>query len=374
MRIARGAAMKLATDHDLAGKVPAPRAEAWRAAPGMPPEADDGDARSTDPPSPAPPWPAAWLPARAPLFIVLNPGSGAGDSDEAAAQISAVLAGAGRPHRLLRADRRHGVQALAAQAVAEAQREQGIVVAAGGDGTINAVARAAHAAGRPFGVIPQGTFNYFAREHGIPTDARDAAAALLRARPRPVQVGEVNGQLFLVNASLGLYPQSLQDREALKARWGRHRVVALGAALRTLLRGMRPLRVRLWHDGEEEALRLATVFVGNNQLQLQQLGLAEDGGPADGRLAAVLLRPLPRRSMLWLLIRGAFGALADASGVRHLAFDELVVAPPTGTAPRRWRLSTDGELQWVTTPIRFRAAARPLWLMLPPDDHAAADQ
>jgi diacylglycerol kinase family enzyme len=247
----------------------------------------------------------------------------------------------------------------------------------GGDGTLNAVARAAHAAGRPFGVIPQGTFNYFAREHGISTNAREAAAALLRARPQPVQVGEVNGRIFLVNASLGLYPQSLRDREALKRRWGRHRLVALGAALRTLLRGMHPLRVRLRHDGEEEALRLATIFVGNNRLQLEQLGLAEADALADGRLAAVLLRPLPRRSMLWLLVRGAFGALADASGVRHLAFDELTVAPP-GAPGRRWRLSTDGELQWMTTPVTFRTAARPLWLMLPAaatsDDDAAADQ
>ncbi len=361
MRIAPGAAMKLDTAHG----VTAPEA------PPAPPAV--AGAAMAVPPAPTPPWPPTWLPARAPLFIVLNPGSGAGDSDEAAAQITGVLDAAGRPHQLLRVDRRHGVPAQAAQAVADAQREHGIVVAAGGDGTLNAVARAAHAAGRPFGVIPQGTFNYCAREHGIPTDAREATAALLQARPRPVQVGEVNGQLFLVNASLGLYPQSLQDREALKERWGRHRLVALGAALRTLLRGMHPLRVRLRHDGEpEEALRLATVFVGNNRLQLQQLGLAEAGALDDGRLAAVLLRPLPRRSMLWLLVRGAFRALADASGVRHLAFDELMVAPPG--APRRWRLSTDGELQWLTTPIHFRAAARPLWLMLPPDDHAAADQ
>lgn len=362
--------MKPATVHDLAGPDIAPNIapDTAPAAPGS-----SAPASTAAAPSAAPPWPPTWLPAQAPLYIVLNPGSGSGDSDEAATQISAVLGEAGRPHQLLRVDRHHGVAALAAQAVAAAQREHGIVVGAGGDGTLNAVARAAHAAGRPFGVIPQGTFNYFAREHGIPTDTREATAALLRARPQPVQVGEANGLLFLVNASLGLYPRSLQDREAMKERWGRHRLVALGAALRTLLRGMHPLRVRLRHDGEEEALRLATVFVGNNRLQLEQLGLAEAVAPADGRLAAVLLRPLPRRSMLWLLIRGAFRALADASGVRHLAFDELTVAPPDAR-PRRWRLSTDGELQWVTTPIHFRAAARPLWLMLPPDDDAAADQ
>jgi diacylglycerol kinase family enzyme len=193
-------------------------------------------------------------------------------------------------------------------------------------------------------------------------------------------VGEVNGRIFLVNASLGLYPESLREREVMKERWGRHRIVALGAALRTLLRGIHPLRVLLRHGPQTEALRLATLFVGNNRLQLAQLGLAEADAVAQGRLAAVLLRPMPVYSMLWLMVRGAFGALSDASGVRHLAFDQLEVTPPGG-AVRRWRVSTDGELQWMSTPIRFRTSARPLWLMLPPaptvahpDDDPAADQ
>jgi diacylglycerol kinase family enzyme len=104
----------------------------------------------------------------APLFIVFNPRSGARNSDEACARITAVLNAAGRVHRLMRVDRRHRVGELAAQAVAEAQRAGGIVVAAGGDGTLNTVAGAAHAAGCPFGVIAQGTFNYFARIRAKP--------------------------------------------------------------------------------------------------------------------------------------------------------------------------------------------------------------
>ena len=367
-----------ALDHAGAAAASAwPRAAAiTNAAPGpAAPQGQDAAGAAAAPGSAAPRAPAE-IAADAPLFIVLNPGAGAGDSDAACEQITQVLAAAGRVHRLWRAGPRQRVDQLAAQAVMEAQRQRGIVVAAGGDGTLNAVARAAHAAGCPFGVIPQGTFNYFAREHGLPTDPREATAALLAAQPRPVQVGEVNGHLFLVNASLGLYPESLRDREALKRRWGRHRLVALGAALRTLLRGMHPLRVRLQQQagGPVEALRLATLFVGNNRLQLDRLGLAETAALHRGRLAAVLLRPLPRRSMLWLLIRGAFRSLADASGVRHLDFDELLVWPPGRT--RRWRVSTDGELQWMQTPIRFRPAAQPLWLMRPPvaDDDAAADQ
>ena len=54
---------------------------------------------------------------------------------------------------------------------------------------------------------------------------------MLRARAHPVQAGLVNGHVFLVTASLGLYPQLLQDREAWKREYARSRLVALGAGL-----------------------------------------------------------------------------------------------------------------------------------------------
>ena len=79
------------------------------------------------------------------------------------------------------------------------------------------------------GVVPQGTFNYFARTHGIPADQTEAVGLLLRAAPTPVQVARINDRVFLVNASLGLYPDLLEDREAFKARFGRSRGVAFVA-------------------------------------------------------------------------------------------------------------------------------------------------
>ena len=117
------------------------------------------------------------------------------------------------------------------------------VIAVGGDGSLNTVAQAAHAAGCAMGVIPYGTFNYFARTHGIATEPVAAARQVLQARPVPVQVGAINERIFLVNASLGIYPELLQDREAYKARFGRSRWVAFVAAGATLLRAQRRLRL-----------------------------------------------------------------------------------------------------------------------------------
>ncbi len=59
------------------------------------------------------------------------------------------------------------------------------------------------------GVIPYGTFYYSARTHGIPTDPAAAMQHLLDADPTPMQVAAINDQFFLVNASLGVYPELL---------------------------------------------------------------------------------------------------------------------------------------------------------------------
>ncbi len=104
-------------------------------------------------------------PTTGPLFIVMNEGSGRLDAQQRREAIARVTSRSGRAHRLMSFDRRKPIAEVAAQAVREARSSGGIVVAAGGDGTINAVVQAVVGSGCSFGVLPQGTFNYFARNH-----------------------------------------------------------------------------------------------------------------------------------------------------------------------------------------------------------------
>jgi diacylglycerol kinase family enzyme len=173
-------------------------------------------------------------PAAALLFVI-NASSGAHDIRAKCAMIESALSAHGRRGEL-RVCSPTELQQVATDAAAVAVSRGSAVVAVGGDGSLSTVAQAAHTAGCPMGVIPYGTFNYFARTHGIPTDPAAAAQMLLKAQPSPVQVAAINHRLFLVNASLGLYPELLQDREAYKARFGRSRWVAFVAAFVTLLR------------------------------------------------------------------------------------------------------------------------------------------
>jgi diacylglycerol kinase family enzyme len=299
--------------------------------------------------------------AAARFFIVLNAASGSSDAAQTLATITAVMSAAGRAHDILTVDAGQTLPELARDAVAQARAVQGIVVAAGGDGTINTVAQAMMGSGLTFGVLPQGTFNYFSREHGIPADTEAAVRLLLDGEVRPVQIGRVNDRVFLVNASLGLYPALLENREEWKRQLGRSRLVAFWAGLLTLLREHRRLTLDIKHGGERRTVRTVTLFVGNNRLQLEQLGLPEASDVARGRLAGITLRPTGKLAMLWLLVRGALGRLGDAERVVNFSFRTLNLKSPR----RRIKVATDGEVTWMRPPLHFEALPDALKLIVP---------
>jgi len=302
------------------------------------------------------------------LQFVVNAASGSSDAQAKGAVIEAALATAQRTGSLHFCDGGE-LARKATEAAAQARAERSAVVAVGGDGTVNTVAQAAHAAGAVMGVVPQGTFNYFARTHDIPNDPAEAAAALFRATPTPVQVGAINEQLFLVNASLGLYPDLLEDREAYKARFGRSRLVALGAAAVTLLRSQRRLRLRIELGPAVRELRSLTLFVGNNRLQLEQLGMQADSAAAPtagtGCITAVMLKPIGTLAMLRLMLRGAMGTLGEAPSVEHFEFNHMRVQPTLTRGRRGIKVAYDGEVTRMRAPLEFKVHPQPLWLLKP---------
>lgn len=299
-----------------------------------------------------------------PLFVVMNAGSGHGDTQEAIATVREKLADSGRRHELYLVERPEQLPQFAQKAARNAREFNGAVVGAGGDGTLNAVAQQAYAVDRPFGVLPQGTFNYFGRTHRIPEDTAEALDALLQSTPTPTQVGQLNGKLFLVNASLGLYPQLLQEREAYKQQFGRSRIVAFAASAITLLRDHRALTLQIECDGDTETLYTSTLFVGNNALQLEQVGIAE-AEAVPGQLAAIAVKPASKSKMLGLLLRGALGNLGASEQIDSFAFTRLTVRPRSTFLRRRIKVAIDGEISYFQAPLKFSLAPRPLQLLLP---------
>lgn len=317
------------------------------------------------------------LAPHAPLFVVLNRRSGR-HGTPADQRLGELLRAAGQPHHLLVARRPADLARLAQDAVQAARDAGGVIVAAGGDGTLNTVAQAVLPSGLPMGILPQGTFNYFGRANAVSQDLTEALAALLAGvqagHTRAVQVGLVNDRIFLVNASLGLYPRLLEDREALKRRLGRSRLVALWAGLRTLLGGQRELLLHL--DASADAtdaraqagtvMRTSTLFVGNNPLQLERLGLDEADDVRQGSLAAVVMPPLSRSARMGLALRGALGTLDGAQALTRFACGSLRVETLSGRHRRGVKVAIDGESLFLAPPLHFRVAPQRLHLVVPP--------
>ena len=311
-----------------------------------------------------------------PLQFVINAAAGSSDAQAKREVIAAALQAGGRRGHLLFCSPAE-LTGVAHQAAKKASADRTAVVAVGGDGTLNTVAQAAHAAGCAMGVVPQGTFNYFARAHGIPADPTEAVRLLLRTAPAPVQVAGINDRVFLVNASLGLYPDLLQDREAYKARFGRSRWVAFVAACATLLRAQRRLRLHIEMGGTVRDLQTLTLFVGNNRLQLQQFGAEPEdtlaGTPGHGSMAALVLRPIGTLSMIRLMLHGAMGRLGEAQSVERFEFDHMVVRPTLAPGRRGVKVAFDGEVTRMRAPLDFRVLAKPLYLLMPRPQDTAAD-
>jgi diacylglycerol kinase family enzyme len=301
-----------------------------------------------------------------PLQFVVNAAAGSSDAESKRAVMEAALRAAGRRGELLFCGPAE-VAGVARQAAARAVATRSAVVAVGGDGTLNTVAQAAHAVGCAMGVIPYGTFNYFARTHGLPTEPAAAARLLLDAHPRPVQVAAINDRVFLVNASLGVYPELLRDREAYKARFGRNRWVAFVAACATLLRAQRRLRLHIEMDSTVRDVQTLTLFIGNNRLQLQQFGAdpadTVAGTPGHGSLAALMLRPIGTLPMIGLVLHGAMGRLGEAAGVEGFEFQHMVVRPTLAPGRREVVVAFDGEVARMRAPIDIRVLDQPLYLL-----------
>jgi diacylglycerol kinase family enzyme len=285
------------------------------------------------------------------FLIVTNPGAGSGDPDDVISRARERL-----PDVEI-VELGPGVDL--GEAVGRAVDRGRVVVAAGGDGTVNAVVQ--HLVGRgTLGVLPAGTLNHFARDLGVRDD--DAALEALEAgETRSIDVGVAGGVYFVNNAGLGLYPEGVRERERSEHRFGKL-VASLGASVR-LLRTARPLIGTIEADGDRRALFAWVVFAGNNRFGATPRSFASrarlDEGLLDVRVVTASLRSLSRAKAAWRLAKGA--PLRSRRLVRTQA-RRLVVRLEGQARPVSW----DGEQGDPTNELEIRLIPQGLRVLAPP--------
>lgn len=248
------------------------------------------------------------------------------------------------------------------KAVAAARADGGTIIAAGGDGTIRAVAEKAAIGRATFGVVACGTFNFFARNHRIPENCEDAFRLALTGQVRPVRLGKINEHLFLINASLGLYAKSIKEREASTKRFGRARLVVILSSIKSMFSLHKRLKVDLVVDGKPRTLRTISIFIGNNALQLRDLAFDVARCMKLDLLAVVILKPVSRWELLRILWRGIAKTLENEERLESFCVESLTIHLPKS----RIMVALDGEMFLMSSPLKVEALPEALNMVLPP--------
>lgn len=188
-------------------------------------------------------------------------------------------------------------QQLARNAV---EQKADLVIAAGGDGTINEIIQALAGSETALGVLPSGTVNVWAREMGIPLDIAGARDVLLHGQTRHVDLGRVNGRYFLMMVGIGLDGTIIEavEKKPLK-RLG---IFGYFLAATWLGPGYPGFPVILHINGNAVNIRALQIFVGNTQLYAGAFKFTWQAKCDDGLLDLCIVRkrgPLGRLVVLW---------------------------------------------------------------------------
>jgi diacylglycerol kinase family enzyme len=302
-----------------------------------------------------------------PVTVIVNGGAGTGHDEAACDALRTRLGAAGLDAELVLAD---GGERMIATARRALERGARLVAAGGGDGTINAVASVMVDSGVPFGVLPLGTLNHFAKDLGIPLDLDAAVRNLATGRPVKVDVGEVNGRIFLNNSSLGLYPDIVRDREKQQRRLGRGKWPAAVWAALAALRRYPFLSMRLDVNGERLARRTPFVFIGNNAYTMEGLSIGERARLDEGVLSLYMAQHPTRLGLQRFAIdalRGRLGESQDFDVLTAPAFD-------IDTHRRHLLVATDGEVTEMRPPLHYRMRPGALTVLVPPVQNGANDR
>ena len=292
------------------------------------------------------------------LSILVNGKGGAASRDpDIAKTVAAAFEAAGVDAEVELID--GGECEVRAKAIAE--RGDRLVVVGGGDGTISAAASALIGSKTALGILPLGTLNHFARDLGVPTKLEDAAALIATGKPRPVDVAEMNGRIFINNSAIGLYPLMVLDRDAQQKKLGRgKRLAVVVASIRTLAR-FNHQRLTLTVNDEKEQVNTPLLFVGNNDYRLDIGGPGQRDSIDDGRLSVFVMRKKTRRGLIAAMIRVLFDRTRPDDMVALENVQRLRVSSHRSTLA----VSLDGEVVGAKPPLDYKVRANALRVIAP---------
>lgn len=291
------------------------------------------------------------------VTVIVNAGARKADDTAVNRQLAEIFTSKGLEADIQLARSGGEIVELARRA---AKAESSVVVAAGGDGTVNAVASELVGSGKILGVLPMGTLNHFAKDLGVPVDLQSAVDVIAQQTLAQIDIGEVNGCYFLNNSGLGLYPRIVHEREQQQAQ-GRSKWLAFFSALLIIIHRYPLLTVRLSTGPRELRRRTPMVFVGNNEYELQGLNMGSRRYLNRGTLFLYVTREMSRWRLFKIGLAALFGRLSKTTDFDAMSVREISVQ----ARRRRLPVALDGEVVVMRLPLRYRIHPAALRVIVP---------
>ncbi len=291
------------------------------------------------------------------IAIVLNGSSGSGTAGKLADRLKEIFVEAGREARITLAEGGPEINAAMRRAV---DGGCDVLLAGGGDGTINCAASAVVGHKIPLAVLPLGTLNHFAKDLGIPLDVDEAAKLVLEGIVCKVDVGEVNGRIFLNNSSLGVYPAIVRLRDQYRTKVRGKWIAALWAGL-TVMRRNAFMTVRIVVDENAIVRRTPLLLVANNEYRAAGFQAGTRESLANGHLALYVLKAEQRPGLLRLAWEVLLKGAEQAKEIDLISVEEATIE----TRRQRLQVATDGEVFTLESPLSYRIRPGALRVYVP---------
>jgi diacylglycerol kinase family enzyme len=234
------------------------------------------------------------------------------------------------------------------------------IIAGGGDGSVNAAAEALLGRDTALGVLPLGTLNRLARDLDISTDVPEALQQLARAEPRKMDVGEVNGHIFLCNSFIGLPPMVSERRQDLRGRPLLERLKGYLKLPGEIARGARRLAIRVDDEEDTRLHRALSVVVSNNAYSEAPNLLPKRRALDEGRLGLYISKHRTLLQTVWLLLRASLGLWKGDPNFESRELTKLTIRSNN----KRLQVSNDGELLTLDTPLNYRVRPKALTVLM----------
>jgi diacylglycerol kinase (ATP) len=221
-----------------------------------------------------------------------------------------------------------------------------VFIAAGGDGTVHTVATELVNTDKILGVLPLGSGNGFAKEFGFKMNIRSLLSDIKRAESMDIDVIEVNDNLCLNVAGIGLDSFVAHSFNTLKLRGF---IPYVWLTLKTFLQ-LRPFRVSIKCEGEEiVSEELFVLTIANTRQFGNNAYIAPDAEPNDGMVNVVLIKPFPKILGPLFIVRLFTKRINNSRYVRHFKTDKEIIIQTQET-----RFHVDGEPFCISGEVRVR--------------------